>query len=100
MRYEELSLRPVTGSIDHDAITAWLVARDHVFLHHWEFPIWHLCWDAADVAYARDMFSRELPQFGYGAMVILFPDHVSMPGDVRFEHSSSSAGSFALGTGW
>jgi hypothetical protein len=78
MRYEELSLRPVTGAIDHQAITAWLAAQEHAFLHQWEFPIWHLCWDAEDVADAQELFRRELPRFGYGSMVILFPDYVSV----------------------
>lgn len=49
MRYEEITLRPVAGAIDREAITAWLSAQDHAFVHRWECPIWHLCWDARDV---------------------------------------------------
>lgn len=78
MRYEELALRPTSGSIDHQAITAWLAAQPHAFLHQWEFPIWHLCWDAEDVEDAKESFEQRLPRFGYGAMVIVFSDHISV----------------------
>ena len=42
MHYENLKLRPSRGSIDHDAITTWLAAKDYAFVDPLGKDTWHL----------------------------------------------------------
>ena len=42
MNYENLKLRPSSGSVDRDAITTWLAAKDYAFLDPLGKDTWHL----------------------------------------------------------
>lgn len=78
MIYEELKLRPSNGSIDHNAITAWLATKDYAFLDPIEHRIWHLSASKQGMEvnrYERVATPTRMPN---GVFVLLLPDHVSV----------------------
>lgn len=78
MIYEELKLRPSSGSIDHDAITAWLASKDHAFLDPIERRIWHLSASKQEMEESRRERIANPTRMPGGVFVLLLQDHVSV----------------------
>lgn len=78
MIYEELRLRPSSGSIDHDAITAWLATKDYAFLDPIERRVWHLSASKQEMEDSRQARIANPTRMPDGVFVLPLPDHVSV----------------------
>lgn len=78
MKYEELKLRPATGALDRDAITAWLAACDYAFLDPIEGRIWHLSATKQEMEDRRHERLANPARMPTGVFVQIFSDHVSV----------------------
>lgn len=76
--YEELKLRPSSGAIDHDAITAWLAAKDYAFLDPIGGEVWHLSATKQEMEVSRRERIAKPDRLPDGVFVRLLPDHVSV----------------------
>ena len=78
MIYEELKLRPASGSIDFNAITAWLATKDYAFLDPIERKVWHLSATKQEMEDHRHERIANPTRMPDGVFVLLLPDHVSV----------------------
>ncbi|MCC6997270.1 MAG: hypothetical protein IT370_21830 [Deltaproteobacteria bacterium] len=78
MIHEELKLRPANGSIDHDAISAWLATKDYAFLDPVERKIWHLSASKQEMEDSQRERIANPKRMPNGAFVLPLPDHVSV----------------------
>ncbi|MBA3464283.1 MAG: hypothetical protein H0T46_30300 [Deltaproteobacteria bacterium] len=78
MKYEELKLRPSSGAIDRDAITAWLASKDYAFLDPIKGDVWHLSATKKEMEDSRHERIANPTRIPDGVFVRLFPDHVSV----------------------
>jgi len=78
MIYEDLKLRPSSGSIDHAAIAAWLVSKDYAFLDPIERKIWHLSASKKEMEESREERIANPTCMPNGVFVLPLHDHVSV----------------------
>jgi hypothetical protein len=78
MRYEELKLRPSSGSIDRAAVSGWLAAKDFAFLDPIAGEVWHLSATRTEMEARRRERIANPAVMPSGVFVRLCPDHVSV----------------------
>lgn len=78
MIYEELKIRPASGAIDSNAITAWLASKDYAFLDPIGGETWHLSATKSEMEYSRRQRIENPMQMPGGVFILLLPDHISV----------------------
>lgn len=92
MIYEELKIRPSNGSIDHNAITAWLETKDYAFLDPIEHRIWHLSASKQEMEVNRHERVATPTRMPKGVFVLLMPDPCERQSVLGGERRGASAG--------
>jgi hypothetical protein len=78
MIYEELVLRPSSGVLDRDRITAWLDSRDYAFRDPLRGELWFLTAGKDDVEASRRERLAPTRHFCHEVVVLLLHDGVSV----------------------
>jgi hypothetical protein len=80
MKFEDLTLRPTSGTVDVTAVTAWLSARPYAFFDPVVGDGWHLSATPALMALSRQERIDHPREFPVGVRVTVSPDHVWLSG--------------------
>jgi hypothetical protein len=79
MHYENLKLRPARGSIDRDAITTWLAAKDYAFVDPLGKDTWHLSATTRDAEENREKLVANPTALQHSTVIVfLHPDWVGV----------------------
>ena len=79
MHYENLKLRPSSGSIDRDAITTWLAAKDYAFSDPQGNDTWHLSATTRDAEENRQKLVANPTLLQHSTVIVfLHPDWVGV----------------------
>jgi hypothetical protein len=79
MHYENLKLRPSTGSIDHDSIRSWLAAKDYAFVDPLGENTWHLSATKKESEENRQKLLADPKTLQYATVIVfLHPDWVGV----------------------
>ncbi len=78
MRFEDLILRPASGSVDASRVTEWLESQPHVFRDPVSGHGWHVCATARAMSRARRARLERSAERPSGVGVFVFPDRVGI----------------------